>query len=451
MKSSLRSIIRECAQVLLHRRNPVDGGWGLNISRGHQASSIVNTAESLFVLRAASVGFHDMEASLEFISKNIFKHAKDPRRHDNIRYLSFGVLGLLWGEYSPKHSLIKEATRKIRSRFKEGWDELVDEPVSMWSSFFALWALGETRGWQTIAKEYASFLRSLRASLHQGTKTPILTIENSPSLAKVSYATIVVALALGLDAAAEGRELVASLLEEALRENKAIEVEAVPGTDWHHYSLCWAVKALLGSRTSNDDSHYILCQRAISYILHSWREGKGFVEPDSGVINVRSIFNACIALDAYLESITVSHIISRLGSHDDVSAPSALLDEPAQLQRLSINGEGGVKLIEYLPTGEFWISGKNIEFGPKEVIVLRYLLKNFPNLCTREDLLTECLGYPKDVLWEVSASGHKKLNAGWAKGLSDIVSDIRTKIREVQPKLDIKCVKTIGYRLVSRN
>lgn len=66
-----------------------DGGWGLAAG---QASSIVNTAEALFVLRRGRFYPTSARRGVEFIRSSLSKHLDDPDRGKRVRYVAFALL-----------------------------------------------------------------------------------------------------------------------------------------------------------------------------------------------------------------------------------------------------------------------------------------------------------------------------------------------------------------------
>lgn len=125
--------IGKASQQLLHSPNE-DGGWGLTVG---QASSIVNTAEALSVIRMhgrplETENIPVIKSAISYLTRNVSLHAKprkDGGRGENVRYVSFALLGMLqYPEYISNNTLsaIEWCIQWLNSKKNsDGWPETV--------------------------------------------------------------------------------------------------------------------------------------------------------------------------------------------------------------------------------------------------------------------------------------------------------------------------------------
>src|SRR6267142_5636014 len=152
---SFRERMRIAAEYLISRRNPADGGWGLNIEKSFQGSSIVNTAESLFVINRAGCWISNPEKTTEYLRVSIREHPNS--RGDYLRYLTFGLWGLLEAGLPVSDPSVVDVARQIESRIvgHSGWGELQnDADVRIWPTFQSLWMLGRVFGREYVTNKY---------------------------------------------------------------------------------------------------------------------------------------------------------------------------------------------------------------------------------------------------------------------------------------------------------
>lgn len=88
---NIEGYINESAEYLIKKIND-DYGWGLNIEKGIQSSSIVNTAEAIFVIMHSNIKFQYSRKTRKFLLKALESHPKE--RGYRTRYFSFGLFGL---------------------------------------------------------------------------------------------------------------------------------------------------------------------------------------------------------------------------------------------------------------------------------------------------------------------------------------------------------------------
>lgn len=300
--------MKTAADYLISRRHPVDGGWGLNIEKGFQSSSIVNTAESLFVINRARCVVSDLDKTVLYLKDSIREHPST--RGDNLRYLTFGLLGLLEAGLKPTDPLIIGLAKQIEGRVVGdlGWSELgSDIDTRIWPTFQSLWMLTRVFGRDYVRTKYYSCLTKLLTAgrdVHQWG----FSESESPSLAATSYVLILLSeLYPGSPDVLQTRESVLNLLSRNLTNNQPVEVEAVAGTDWHHYSYSWALKAIHSVDAPLDQATFSITLRTLAYVKSLFREGHGYSEPGKPVCNVRSNFNCVLAVDAVIESFDPSN------------------------------------------------------------------------------------------------------------------------------------------------
>jgi hypothetical protein len=316
MTLAINDVLSDCAESLLAKRNPANGGWGLNIERGSQSSSIVNTAESIFVLSSPLDSNYDLQPSIDYIAHNILLHGQDgPRdgsRQDCLRYLSFGILGLFWANQYKDLEQVKSSASKIRKRFKKdvGWSETKDDQPSIHSTYFACQALGAIHGWSHVKKRYGNFINSLVQNFERTANHDLLNISGLLSLSKLSYLSILESSISDSKFESCLHRSIAELLYNKVQKRSIIEHESVAGADWHHYSTCWAIKALLNEKVLDRDQYLPLVESALLQILSYWRPGQGILELDKNIVNVRSVFNPCVAMKAYLTCVGIRHSYS---------------------------------------------------------------------------------------------------------------------------------------------
>lgn len=296
------------AEYLISRRNPDDGGWGLNIEKGFQGSSIVNTTESLFVINRAELRINDLENTVRYLKDSIREHPI--RRGDNLRYLTFGLWGLLEAGLAPNDPLVIEVAKQIESRFvsNQGWSELKDdEDIRIWPTFQSLWMLTRVFGREYVTNRYYTCLANLLNTGRRNQHRWGFSEKESASLAATSYVLILLAaLYPGTPDILQTRQSVLEMFSRALTSNLAIEVEAVAGTDWHHYSYSWGLKAIHCVGAPLDQNAYSITLRALAYVNTLFLEGRGFSEPGKPVCNVRSNFNCVLAIDAVIRGFDPS-------------------------------------------------------------------------------------------------------------------------------------------------
>ena len=297
-----RRKITTTADFLLQRRNPQDGGWPLNIEAGLGVSSIVNTAEALFVISQASRKINGIDLTRDYLLKAVARHTKT--RGNHLRYLSYGIQGLLDTGMSSDNPSIIALAQLIESRFvpDRGWSEDPSTNVRLWSTFHAMNALCCVYGQEYIERKYGKVVSALLDHVRNNQYRAAFD-GNKPSLAATSYVCILADMVFpGTPHVEALYATILDLFNEALQQRELMEVEAVPGTDWHHYSFCWALRACYRCQNGPISQElFDVTVRVLSYIDSLYREGRGFVEPGKDFPNVRSNYNVVLGLDAIIK------------------------------------------------------------------------------------------------------------------------------------------------------
>jgi hypothetical protein len=300
--------IRAAASFLISRRNPIDGGWGLNIEKGFQASSIVNTTESLFVINKAGYELDDLEKTIDFLKNSLTDHPIS--RGDNLRYLTFGLWGLLIAGLDSSDALVSSVAEKIEKRIidDQGWTESIeDQEVRIWPTFQSFWVLTKTHGRDYVTAKYYKCLAKLISSGRSNSYRWGFTGTKDTSLAATAYVLILLTtLYPDTSDTLQTHVSVIEMLSTALEKNRFLEIEPVAGTDWHHYSYCWALKAIHMSGLPLDERSYLVSLKVLSHIDKLFCDGRGYCEPEKLICNVRSNFNNVLALDAVIENFDPS-------------------------------------------------------------------------------------------------------------------------------------------------
>jgi hypothetical protein len=309
---NFRNKINISADFLLSRRNPSDGGWGMNIEKGFQASSIVNTTESLFVISRAGYQIDDIEKTIQFLKNGITEHTVS--RGDNLRYLTFGLWGLLISGLDPSDPFVKAVAESIEKRIigNWGWSESADDQeIHVWPTFQSLRVLNEVYGCDYITTKYSKCLAHLLSVGRRRSYKWGFTATNDLSLAATAYVLILLATFYpGTSDALQTRISVLEMLSKALANNHPLEVESMAGTDWHHYSYCWALKAIHSTKVSLDENAFLLTLQVLKYIDNLFCDGRGYCKPGTPICTVPSNYNHVLALDAVIESFDPSQYFS---------------------------------------------------------------------------------------------------------------------------------------------
>lgn len=220
----------------IQRKN--DGGWGLNPG---QVSSLVNTAEALFVLSKATCQDDVVLRGLSFIERFTFEHVQT--RGPRTRYVAFPLLVV--GHCFPAWNV------EFRQRLIEwlidarntdgGWGvEARDNSSDLFSTYVAMTALGACKiDFDSTAT--ARWILS-RASSRGWTLRDRATAGENPPLSYVATAYAILALAaareLHHEAVQRGKEILLQI------DHWGHEDETISGTVWRHCTYTHVLQAL---------------------------------------------------------------------------------------------------------------------------------------------------------------------------------------------------------------
>lgn len=303
--SDYRRRMRVAADFLASRRNPDDAAWGLNVEDEYQGSSIVNTAEALFVInragrREALEGIGDTQA---YLRAAVDEHRVE--RGDRLRYIAFGVLGLLEAGVPRDDPQIIKLAGELDDRCIDGigWAERPSQTEPrLWQTIITLWVLAAVRGTDPVLAKYSACLETIRSlGERNGWQWGRTLDEPGNTLADTAYGVFVVSLFYP-DARwiVEARQVLAKKLTTALEQDRTVEIESIAGTDWRHYGFSWAVKALHTGNEVLDEMSFLATLATLRYVDSLWEERRGWREPSTPICNVRSTFNCALAIDAIL-------------------------------------------------------------------------------------------------------------------------------------------------------
>lgn len=281
-----------------------DFGWGLNPK---QASSIVNTAEALYVLGKSQRLPQDVQKTTNFLRFALTDHPSS--RGLFTRYFAFGILGLLSAgvdRADPSVQDCAEALRQGQINAKSWSQTLNDQSPRVFPTFLALWTLQMVE--EKLSPQTMNGLNWL-LTIQKGDGGWGFTDDpnESSNAACTAYALIVLRKLYAIDQRVQrGKQWL--LIHEAEWLNSPIIGEAVGGTDWYHCNPVWASIALLELGESVFST--AICG-TIAYFQKLFdAQAGGWRQSSLHVANVRSIFWAILALEAIREQLDLNDIAS---------------------------------------------------------------------------------------------------------------------------------------------
>lgn len=289
-----------------------DGGWGMVAA---QPSSMVNTAEVLFVLAKAGAPYEELITGLSFMRDNLDTHLET--RGKRIRYVAFplAVLSECFPDYDA--ALRKHLSEwLIASQNADGgWgEEANDRNSDVFSTFLATDALMKAGEGGDAIKAAGRWMSARHTEAGWS-----LYPDQRHSLAGTAYGVMTLLYAGFRDTSsfASGRELLLGT------DNWEPEEVNIRGTRWHHDRASLIIRAL--SVTETDLFHPTLAegvrifQRRV-HPLYGWTE-----KPSDNLPSIRSIYWAVAALSTVYTRLDPAIYIPRV----DAERSQGVLLEPS--------------------------------------------------------------------------------------------------------------------------
>lgn len=304
----IEGYINESAEYLIKKIND-DYGWGLNIEKGIQASSIVNTAEAIFVIMHSNIKFQYIKKTRKYLLKALKSHPKE--RGYRTRYFSFGLFGLYelgYEDTSIIDNYVAELENLVVGDF--GWpEETSEKKINLFETLMATMAITQYRGSEYLSNKFPKWKQTILGLRNQEGLWGFYDKDNT-SVAAVSYVNLIYSIMDPKNTLInEMRESLCAKIKELLYNNKLLEIQPIHGTDWHHYTYAWGIKSLLYSKPTIDDQIEELLIFSLNEISNLFKRNYGFTEPYKNLCNVRSIFNNVIALCAIKDYFDLSHYL----------------------------------------------------------------------------------------------------------------------------------------------
>lgn len=270
--------LAKAANWLADHQNP-DGGWGLNPG---QASSVVNTAESIFILEQANY-LCDISCSSQILNGFKFIWEKLPTQLEKFprtRYVQFA----LWNFPNPLIDYPEEVKRYAEWLLKAqnsdgGWGhQLKDNQSAIFPSVLSLLILSRLNMHTKQSRTKGmSWLLSKRNGKGQWEFNPGQSSQTAT--AQAVYALVNNGYKIDADMA---KSLIEFL---SINVDWDVEIENVPGTKWEHARVLWVVPSLL---LLGVDPYASVIADAVRKV-NSFAYDNGWKEPD-GAETIRGQF-----------------------------------------------------------------------------------------------------------------------------------------------------------------
>jgi hypothetical protein len=303
-----RKII-EAADWLIKNKNP-DNGWGLSSG---QASSIVNTAEAVYILTKTNKFPEHILLGLEYVQKNLSPHLQTYGKR--VRYVCFSLLVFLEQLNDANSSFVNEWVEwLVRARNTDGaWGhEANDGKSSLFPTCLSLIVLSRL-GCEKGEIEHA-YNWKLSKRTETGWNFDIMKASPSPT------ATALAVLAL------KGKiDLINNIFDtprDFLLSTKhwSTESETQPGAPWQHCTYQWIFPALMSLDV--EPYHKTIAEGVIE--INKYGFDGGWCEPD-GNKTIRGQFWAVYAFDSIYKAYDPGIHTYRIDSERTQTA----LTEPA--------------------------------------------------------------------------------------------------------------------------
>ena len=246
----IEDYINESAEYLLRKINKNDYGWGLNIGIGVQASSIVNTAEAIFVIMHSNIKFPYIKETQEFLLKALNNHPKE--RGYRTRYFSFGLFGLHELGFKDTN-IIERYITQLESLVIDdfGWPEEANEKrVNLFETLMAIIVITQFRGSRYLTERFPKWEERIEQLRNQDGLWGFYGGDNT-SVAAISYVILIYSIMDSRNTLIKDlRELLCAKIREFIFNDKLLEIQSIHGTDWHHYIYVWGIKSLFIFKTT---------------------------------------------------------------------------------------------------------------------------------------------------------------------------------------------------------
>lgn len=307
------SELRHAKDWLLENRS-ADGGWGMTAGQG---SSMVNTAEALFVLAKAGAPMALCQPALNYLRSNLTPHLSE--RGSRTRYLSLplAVLAECFPSFDTKFQRSVAEKLVAARNDDDGWgDDARDGESDVFSTYLAIEALSLAGGYAAEIEAAGRWILSQHREAGWG-----LHPSQNYSISGTAYALQALVRTGHLDTPAFklGHEQLLSV------DRWEPEEIIIPGAKWLHCRSAAVVRALIASGT--DPFHPTIAEgiRAFQRCVH---QGAGWTEtPNENSPTIRSQYWAASALDRVWQAFDPAICIPRV----DAERTQEVLLEPIYL------------------------------------------------------------------------------------------------------------------------
>lgn len=295
------------ADWLAAAQNP-DHGWGM--SHG-QASSIVNTAEAIYVLTRAHRHDERVKTGLEFIQTRLFPAIE--KQGPRTRYVFFALFGLLDHTSQADPLFVSKCVDwLLQARNKDGaWGhEANDQASRVFPTCMALICLAK------LEKNFDGFEMAYNWLISKAGQSG-WSFEDGKGPQPTATALAVLALRQCKDQTEE----VFTRPKEFLLQTTywGTERENIPGTLWEHCSYSWIFAALVSLGVNPYEPVVAQGVREVNRLAHNG----GWIEPSGGQ-TIRGQFWAVMAFDALHRAFDPAIHIYRI----DSERAQSVLSEP---------------------------------------------------------------------------------------------------------------------------
>jgi prenyltransferase beta subunit len=295
--------IVESSEWLIWHKNP-DNGWGLT---PEQASSIVNTAEALYVLKKANRYHQHIKLGLEYIQQFLPSHVEE--RGHRIRYVNFALLAYIENQELVDHSEVTRwADWLMNAKNADGaWGQVAnDEESRLFPTCLTLMLLSKLNYREKDLAPAFNWVMKKKKTTGWS-----FDFDDSPS-SQTATALAVLALKHDKDLDEENYSNSKDLL---LTTQWTTEPEAERGAAWRHCTYQWIFPALMALGV--EPYHKTIAEGVRG--INSYGFDGGWREPD-GNKTVRGQFWAVFALDAIYRAYDPAVHTYRIDSERSQSA-----------------------------------------------------------------------------------------------------------------------------------